>query len=193
MNLIKTFPEVELFFKNDKFTQEELLVFIREIENRYTNNQLRKSVSTLISLKILQYEIFPKKTPTKSNIVNKAEKLNLLPKGNNKFHPLLNRLKSNSIESMAINLDWSLSRTLRLLEQKGILKNGESILDKKEFALVRDMFNARLWGLQRIEKNKNPGKRVIQTHKEKSINNQNDVYSKIQAIGLGKVIYIRKK
>lgn len=53
MNLIKTFPEVELFFKNDKFSQDELLLFIQELEQTYHDEQLRKSLSTLISLKIL--------------------------------------------------------------------------------------------------------------------------------------------
>lgn len=90
-------------------------------------------------------------------------------------------------------MDWTLSRILRLLKQKEIIKLGEDILDKKEFAIVRDMFNKRLFGIQRIQNSKKTNKWIFNKTKEKSMSNQNDVYSKIQAIGLGKVIYIRKK
>lgn len=193
MSLIKTFPEVETFFKSDKFSQLELLSFLKEIENKYKDEQLRKSISTLISLKILQYETFPDETSTNLNIVEKAKKLKFTEEKQNRFHPLLNQLKLNSIENIAINLNWSLSRTLRLLEQKGILKDVEKMLDEKEFALVNEMFNSRLWGIERIEKTKNPRKTIVHRNKEKSLSKQNDVYSRIAAIGMGKVIYIRKQ
>ncbi|MFH6936368.1 hypothetical protein [Flavobacterium sp. FlaQc-30] len=189
MSLIKAFPEVEIFFERNKFSQIELLAFLKEIENKYKDEQLRKSLSSLISLKILQYETFP----INLNIVEKAKKLKFIEEKQNRFHPLLNQLKINSIENMAINLNWSLSRTLRLLKQKGISKDAEKMLDEKEFALVEEMFNSRLWGIERIEKTKNPVKTIVHRKKEKSLSKQNDVYSRIEAIGLGKVIYIRKQ
>lgn len=193
MSLIKTFPEVEIFFESDKFSQVELLAFLKEIENKYKDEQLRKSLSSLISLKILQYETFPEETSINLNIVEKAKKLKFIEEKQNRFHPLLNQLKINSIENMAINLNWSLSRTLRLLEQKGISKDAKKMLDEKEFALAKEMFNSRLWGIERIEKTKNPEKTIVHRKKEKSLSKQNDVYSRIEAIGLGKVIYIRKQ
>ena len=192
MSLLNTFPEVELFFKSDKFSQEELLSFIKEVEGKYKDSQLRKSVSTLISLKILQFQISHEEIPKKQNILQKAKKLNLKPEKEDKFHPLLSALKHNSIENIAINLQWSISRILRLLELKGISKSSENLLDDKEFKLVSEMFNSRLWGIERMERNKNP-RQMIKRDKPKSTGKQIEVYSKIQAIGMGKVIYIRKK
>jgi hypothetical protein len=192
MSLLNTFPEVELFFKSDRFSQEELLSFIKEIEVKYIDKQLRKSVSTLINLKILQFQISYEEIPKKRNIVEKAKKLNLKSEKNDKFHPLLNILKNNSIENIATNLQWSVSRLLRLLELKGISKSAENLLENNEFKIVSEMFNSRLLGIERIESTKNP-KQMIKRDKPKSIGKQIDVYSKIEAIGMGKVIYIRKK
>lgn len=192
MSLLNTFPEVELFFKSDKFSQEELLSFIKEVEEKYKDEQLRKSVSTLISLKILQFQISHEEIPKKQNIVEKAKKLNLKPEKEDKFHPLLSALKHNSIENIATNLKWNVSRILRLIELKGISKSAENLLDSNEFKLVSEMFNSRLWGIERIERTKQP-KQIIKRDKQKSIGKQISVYSKIEAIGMGKVIYIRKK
>lgn len=199
MNLLKTFPEIELFFNIDKFTQEELLLFLIEIEKKYEDEQLRKAVSTLISLKILQYETFPVDNSEKINIVARTKKINYKPVEVDDFHPLTNELKLYSIENIANSLEWPLSRTLRLLEQNGITKKGEDLLDPDEFIIIKDMLNNRLLGLERIHKIENPIKKINNKLnnklKNRSIDNKNnnDVYSRIQAIGLGKVIYIRKK
>ncbi|RZK11442.1 MAG: hypothetical protein EOO46_06775 [Flavobacterium sp.] len=192
MSLVNTFPEVQLFFKSDKFSQEELLSFIKEIEGKYKDAQLRKSVSTLISLKILQFQISHEEMPRKKNIIDKATKLTLEPEKEKKLHPLLSSLRHNSIENISINLQWSFSRISNLLKQKGISKSAENLLDSNEFKLVSEMFNSRLWGIERMERTKNP-RQMIKKDKPKSLGNQISVYSKIEAIGMGKVIYIRKK
>jgi hypothetical protein len=192
MNLIKTFPEVELFFSSDKFSQAELLSFISAIEEKYTDTKLRKSVSTLISLKILQYQISEEDEPRDENISEKSTKLNYKQEKESRLHNLLQTLSHNSIENIAITLKWSSSRLLRLLEQKAILKSPENLLDNAEFKLVREMLDSRLKGIERIERMKHP-KRMIKKEKPKSLGKQIDVYSKIQAIGMGKLIYIRKK
>lgn len=191
MSLLNTFPEVELFFKSDKFSQEELLSFIEEVEGRYNDQQLRKSISTLISLKILQFKISHEGVSYKQNIVEKAKKLNLKQEKNNRFHPLLTALKHNTIENIATNLQWTVSKILRLLELKGIHKSAENLLDINEFKLVSEMFSSRLFGIERMERSKNP-KQMIKKDKPKSIGNQIGVYGKIEAFGMGKVIYIRK-
>lgn len=192
MSLLNIFPEVELFFKSEKFSQIELLSFIKEIEEKYKDEKLRKSASTLINLKILQYQISHEETPNNLNIVQKAKKLTSKQEKENNFHPLLYTLKHNSIENIATNLQWSISRIVRLLEQKGISKKPENLLDNIEFKIVSEMFNSRLWGIERAEKMKNP-KQMIKRDKPKSLGKQIDVYSRIEAIGMGKVIYIRKK
>ncbi|OYU78878.1 MAG: hypothetical protein CFE23_16585 [Flavobacterium sp. BFFFF1] len=188
MSLLKTFPEVELFFESDKFSQEELLSFIQEIEKKYTDERLRRSAHTLIRLKILQFEIAGTKTPSKNNIVN-GETATKKEKG---VHSLIQGLRHKSIENIALKLQWTSSQILILLKQKGISKNLESLLDENEFKIVAEMFYSRIMGIRRNEKNKIP-KKMIKKDKPKSLDKKNDVYSKIESIGLGKVIYIRKK
>jgi hypothetical protein len=190
MNLLKTFPEVELFFKSDKFSHDELLSFIQEVEKKYTEKKLRKSVSTLISLKILQFEISDNNELTQNRIAEESNQV--IVKTEKSYHSLIDALKHKSIENIAINLQWTSSQILRLLEQRGILKSLDSLLDENEFKLVSEMFYSRIMGIRRNEKSKFP-KKMIKKDRQKSLNKQTDVYSKIEAVGLGKVIYIRKK
>lgn len=192
MSLIKNFPEVDFFFKNDSFSQNELLQFLKEIEEKYKENDLRKSVATLINLKMLQYETFSEKSFPSLNAVEKVEEFDLKPKKGSRLHPQLQKLKSYSLENIAKNLNWSFSKISRLLEQHGIFKSESEMLNKDEFEIVREMFSARLYGLQRINKS-NKIKKRVSANKGGTANNSNDVYTKIRAIGLGKVIYIRKQ
>jgi hypothetical protein len=192
MSLLKTFPEVDLFFSSDKFSQVELLAFIKEVEKKYTDEKLRASIATLISLKILQFQISHEEEPKSNNIVAKQKSVRLKHKDKNEFHPLLQALMHNSVENIATNLQWSSSRLIRLLEQKKIFKKPQSLLNATEFKVVSEMLNSRLKGIERNERIKNP-RAMIKKDKPKSLGKQIDVYSKIQAIGMGKVIYIRKK
>jgi hypothetical protein len=192
MSLIKTFPEVELFFSSDKFSHVELLSFIEEVEKKYTDKKLRASIASLISLKILQYQIYHEEESKNNNSLAKQINIHLKHNDKNEIHPYLHVLKHNSIENIAINLHWSSSRLIRLLEQKGIFKKPQSLLDDTEFKQVSEMLNTRLKGIDRIEKTKKP-KAMIKKDKPKSLGHQIQVYTKIKAIGIGKVIYIRKK
>ena len=195
MNLLKTFPEIEIFFSNNKFTQEELAIFVTEIDKRYQDKQLRKSISTLIKLKLIQYETFPEENNAKINIVTVSKKSNYKTKIVEKTHSLSNDLKFRTVESISTLLEWNITQTLRLLEQKGIIKSEQGFLNDLEFKLVKEMFDARLLGLERIHKSNQVIQRINNKSKNKSINNKNnnDVYQKIASIGLGKVIYIRKQ
>lgn len=195
MNLLSTFPEIEVFFQNEKFTENELSNFLSEIEKKYEDKELRKSASTLIKLKLIQFDTFSENKTEKKNIVQVVKKSNQNKQIVDKTHFLTEELKFKSIESIANTLEWSLSLILKLLEQKGICKKQDEILEEKEFKIVKDMFDARLLGLERIHKSNQPINRINNKPKNKSINNKNnnDVYNRIESIGLGKVIYIRKK
>ena len=189
MNLIYTFPEVEVFFKNQRFTQEELLHFIQSVEMKYDSVELRKAVAALISLKILQYDTFADEFE-QINIVAKYNRLKLESKRPYIIQELLDDLRGYSVQNIAVSLDWNLQKILRLLELKGINKTAKEFLTAVEYKTVKEMFNTRLLALQRIEKSNTIkfGTRRITTYSADT----NDVYAKIQAFGLGKVIYIRK-
>jgi hypothetical protein len=189
MNLIYTFPEVEVFFKNQRFTQEELLYFIQSVEKKYDTIELRKAVATLISLKILQYDAFPDEFE-QINIVAKYNRLKLESKRPYTIQELLDELINYSVQNIAVSLDWDLQKLLRLLELKDIHKTEKEFLTAAEYKTVKEMFKTRLLALQRIEKSNTIkfGTRRITTPSADT----NDVYAKIQVFGLGKVIYIRK-
>ncbi len=194
MSLLKCFPEVEIFFENDSFTQEDLLSFVEEIENKYVERDERESVSTLIKLKILQFELSDNTTIPKKNKSIKHKKIKVLYTdniNNDIIHISLQSLKLNSIENIALNIQWPTSRLINILKQKGIFKSPQDLLNEVEFSLVSNMFNSRLKSLDRAYINQK--KIVVKKSPQKSLSKQLGVYNKIESIGLGKLIYIRKK
>ena len=130
MNLLKAFPEIELFFQNESFSQEELLSFISELERQYSEKDIRKSASALIRLKLLQYDIAEK--DNKQNIVARTKKIDFKSKRENKIHPMLSSLRKKSIEEIAYNIQWSTARLLRLIKQQGISKQRHNLLNDDE-------------------------------------------------------------
>lgn len=194
MSLIKCFPEVETFFENDSFTQEDLLLFVEEIENKYIESDERESVSALIKLKILQFELSDNTSLPPKNKSIKHKKIKVLyndNSNNDKIHISLQSLKHNSIENIALNIHWPTSRLINILKQKEIFKSPQDLLDEVEFSSVINMFNSRLKSLDRAYINQK--KIVIKKSPKKSLSKQLEVYNKIESIGLGKLIYIRKK
>jgi hypothetical protein len=192
MSLINTFPEVELFFKKDKFSEEELMLFIKELDEKYIDLQLRKSVSALISLKILQFQILQEKTSNKTLTKVRTSVNDSKARTKVKLHPNLITLKDKTIGNIASVLKMNVTQILKVLKSNGVIKSSKNFLDINEFNIVSEIFNSRLMGLERIEKSNNP-KKTIKGHKPKSMGKQISVYNKIEAIGIGKVIYIRKK
>jgi hypothetical protein len=191
MSLLSSFPEVEIFFKNDRFSQEELLSFIKNIENKYSDKQSRKAVSTLIQLKILEYTICDKEENDNKNAVEKYISISLNQSHDQESLLLAQALKNFSIENIAKNVEWQTSRLIRLLEQKDIVKLPNELLTEKEFELIKEMLHRRLLSLKRLNKKENQIT-IIRTP-QKSHAKQIDVYDKIKKIGIGKIIYIRKK
>jgi hypothetical protein len=114
------------------------------------------------------------------------------PKKTNIFHPQLESLRDNSIENIAINIQWPISRFLRILAQRGIMKNSSNMLDSDEFEVVKEMLNSRLLGIDQIERINAPDQFIRKSpvrYDAKKIG----VYDKIETLGLGKLIYIRKR
>jgi len=193
MSLIKSFPEVEAFFIQSRFTDEQLLKFVTDIEAKYRDAELRNSISSLIKLKLLQFELQAlDQTAHKRDIAIQKIKAK---KHQEKieFHGDLEELRYLSIENIAVKLKWSLNKLTTLLKQKNIDQQSSSTLNDKSFETVKDMCNARLIALDRLNKVKNPVKIINNKNKQKSLYKGIDVYNKIEALGLGKVIYIRKK
>ena len=168
------------------------MLFIKELDEKYNELQLRKSVSALISLKILQFQILQEKISNNTLTKVRINNIDSKAKKKVKLHPNLITLKDKTIENIASVLKMNVSQILKVLKRNGVIKTSKNILDINEFSIVSEIFNSRLMGLERIEKSNNP-KKTIKRDKPKSLGKQISVYNKIEAIGIGKIIYIRKK
>jgi hypothetical protein len=193
MSLLNTFPEIDKFFKQNQFDNTELSDFLSIIERTYQNVDLRKAALNLINLEILKYDIQKEKInlrPTKK--VKVSTKITITKPD---YTGDLCKLKTLTIERIAESLDWTTQKLQILLKQKKIEKNNTEMLTAPDFLKVKEMFLARLTAVKRIEKKKVLENTLHVKNKKsnKSLSKVDDVYSQIYKIGLGKVIYIRKK
>jgi len=192
MSLFKTFPEIDKFFVSNKFTETELDMFIQEIDKKYNDKDLRKAALSFINLELAKFQV------VKDHI-----DLNILKARKHNNNPQLNRpneiqtLKNSSIKMIAEKLDLPLRKVANLLKMDsklGLDQISNQILTSDEFNDAKEMILSRLKAIRRKEKQQkreNEG-RVKSKKNRNSSNQRNDVYSKIEEIGLGKVIYIRK-
>jgi hypothetical protein len=194
MSLLKTFPEIDIFFSSKRFTDSDLNSFLKSIDEKYTDKGLRKSALTLIKLEMLKYDInkdelvlaeFEKSKIQKNKIVSE--------KSTNNFNKV-DKLANLKIEFIAENLNWSFQYLQRLLAQKNIVKVMGDNLNKEEFALIKEMLNSRLIAIKRNKRKQEQEKEALNNSKSisKPLVYTDDVYGKIAWFGLGKVIYIRR-
>ena len=185
MSLIKQFPEIESFFRNDEFSQEDLDTFIKKIEMKYTVSSILTSAKSLIQLELLKFEL------------QKDLKSVGKPSKKQKESPKFNKLSSlpTEISLLAKKLEWSTKHLIRLLEQRNICKNETDSLTPEEFASIRAMVKARYAGVNRNRTGL--GKRKLHRGHIEIKNNKSiytdSVYDKLSLYGLGKLIYIRSK
>lgn len=193
MSLLNTFPEIDKFFKQYQFSDTELSDFLINIETTYQNVDLRKAALSLINLEILKYDIQKETVNLRPLKKEKVSTKITITKPDNTSD--LSKLTDLTMEQIAEKLDWRLQKLQMLLKQNKIEKMDVEILTTSEFLKVKEMFLVRLTAVKRIEKKEefeNKG-RIKNKKSNKSLSKGNDVYSQIFKIGLGKVIYIRKK
>lgn len=192
MNLLKAFPEIDLFFKKNQFNNLELENFILEIKNKYSDKLVLNSALNLIRLELLKYTFTDKKnlSNTKENPISHK---NL--KINKEETDIINYLNKNSIDSISKTLKWKPEYLMSILKHSDLSKLKNEILEKKEFSRLENKLIARLKGLIRVEKEEikllSPRQKK---HPKPSIYRSIEVYNKIkQNNGTGKIIYIRQK
>jgi hypothetical protein len=179
MSLITQFPEIDSFFKRDKFSQTDLDKLLQKIKDKYVDASIINSANALIKLELLKFDL-QKVTESSRVCQPKSKLLNSMPK---------------SISQLAAKLEWRPEHLIRLLEQRRIHNKEDDELTSEEFDLIGEMIKARYKGVIRNKtksyKVKNTGKRV----KRNAINitYDNSVYGKMALYGVGKIIYIRSK
>ncbi len=197
MNLLSTFPEIDKFFQNDQFTDVELNIFLTQIEKNYPDKNLQKAAISLINLEIHKFDIeknIVKGITTIEKIPNKKKLPSKSKIKTPDFSAELLKLKKLKIEQIAKQIDWSFIKLNSFLKHKKIIKSNYSYLNEDEFKKIEEMLISRLTAIKRIEKSNSIAEtvRVKKNKTIKSLYKGNDVYTKIEKNGLGKVIYIRK-
>lgn len=194
MSLLKTFPEIDIFFSSKRFTDSDLNSFLKSIDEKYTDKGLRKSALTLIKLEMLKYDINKDELDLGEFEKNKIQKNNIVLENSTNNFNKVDKLKNLKIEIIAEKLNWSFQYLQRILAQKNIVKVMCDNFNKEEFALIKEMLNSRLIAIKRIKRKKEQEDELQSKTKSfsKPLVYSNDVYGKIARFGLGKVIYIRK-
>lgn len=55
--MVEIFPEIESFFQQEQFSQEELDLLKEDVEKKYTDEHSRKLAISAINIKLLQYQL----------------------------------------------------------------------------------------------------------------------------------------
>lgn len=204
--MIKQFKEIDDFFKNDSFSDKELIDLKKSISDNYKDLSTVKLAYSIIDLQILKFEMIinesqTNKQPLKENIdrikksVKEPNKVNNKSKVNNEViyqnEKLVNTKNFNLLGILEqITETESKEKIINILKEKGIYKGRLNItISVEDYNYIKDQLKI----LIKTNKEKDPTLR-IKTSKNRSISKTNTVYDKIKTMnGTGKIIYIRTK
>ena len=209
--MIKHFPEIEQFFKNSSFTQEELQFFVQEIDKKYVNKDLQLKAHTLIKLELFKFQIKETNDVDKNEIQlnensirkDKKKSIETKPKKKIKADPFENRnnFVSKTLSDMRT---MSISQISEILDvspkfiERIIRRTGEDVPDlqdqtKEVINYFKDYAQNRLKLLSRRDKKYKIQKHTKAESQKDANRGSNSVYAKLQLHGPGKIIYIKSK
>lgn len=186
MSLLHSFPEIDLFFKQERFSQESLNELLYRINGTYSDKSVLKSAKSLIELEILKYDLL--KDYDLNNGLKARETF-----GKSKFDNF-----SRIIKVLSISLEVRPKFILELLKQHRVNKSEDEILSEEEFSQLKPYIKSRVKALGRkkhqtvnLKKLKNPFKKKNEC--DDSPSSSSSVFDEIAKYGLGRIIYIRSK
>lgn len=204
--MIKQFKEIDAFFKNDRFSDKELIDLKNSISSNYKDLSAVKLAYSIIELKILKFEMLVNESQTNKQRLNEntdrikkfvkqPNKVNNKSKDNNEViyqnEKLVNTKNFNLLGILEqITETESKEKIINILKEKGIYKGRLNItISVEDYNYIKDQLKI----LIKTNKEKDPTLR-IKTNKNRSISKTNTVYDKIKTMnGPGKIIYIRSK
>jgi hypothetical protein len=166
MNLLRAFPEIDTFFKQDRFTQENLNELFSKLQEVYTDRITFNSAKTLIELELLKFNLF--------------EEFNICS------------FKSNTKKERRTESLLTLLKQQHIVKEEEDVLTEEEFSKIKPYIKSRC---AAINRLQKEEKKMETFKNFkfkFKSEGEESAGSSN-VYDKIAQHGLGKIIYIRSK
>lgn len=208
--MIKQFKEIDTFFKNDKFSDEELVALKNLISFNYKDLSAVQLAYSLIELQLLKFELIINETPIQKRplkTVEKTKKLRVKKTHKTNKSKLVGTEGMNTDEKVEYLQDKKLLYILNeiteteskqfflnILREKGIYKGSIGIkISTENFDEIKDHIRSML----NTNKERDPSLRIKKSYKIKlnrSISKSNTVYDKIKTMnGTGKIIYIRSK
>jgi hypothetical protein len=208
--MLKQFKEIDTFFKNDRFTDKELMDLKNSISSNYKDLSAVKLAFSIIELQILKFEMIineipnqikplktvvkSKKTPTKKT--PRTKKIKLVGTDGMNSDEKIEYLRNKNLLYILNEITETESKQffLNILREKGIYKGSIGIiLSPENYDEIKD----KLRSILNTNKKRDSSLRIKTSHKIKinrSISKSNTVYDKIKTMnGTGKIIYIRSK
>ncbi len=211
--MIKNFPEIQRFFKSNRFSGEELKELFETIDYVYQNHQVNAQAKALIKLELLKFELQSKeKNTTPRSQKNKLpsveqttpSKIDVTSKDvsrNNKLTPSqfisirMRSITKGNYRNAAKELELTVPFVIKLLRKKGFYnvkqfdQVGNEVLHKMQGFIQHRL--SMLYQSKFRKKKKGP---ALNKHQKNSGPSASPgVYGRLEKLGLGKVIYIRSR
>lgn len=161
--MVEIFPEIESFFQQEQFSQEELDVLREDIEKKYKDEHSRKLAISAINIKLLQYQLSGPLAPRGEENANKTEgkkakqkktkSIDEKPFVNDMFNVFIKVVLNQPVKIVAINLGLQPEKLVKKLKSP----DGKKITEESDFTE------------QIINKNSDFIKRRLHAHRKKSL------------------------
>lgn len=186
--MIKQFPEIEEFFKQNQFTDADLNLLRSQIEQYYSSTSLRKAAESAINLKLAFY-ILKKEVRTVGDFkANTPKKLSSKKTITEHF---LELALNKPLIKVSIIIGISLEKLCEILQIDENSVDRKTKFTEEHWRICEESFVKRLSEIKK--KTKTYDKQGIKKSITK-LNEFNTVYDKAKQYGgYGKIIYIRQK
>lgn len=190
--MIKQFPEIEEFFKQNQFTDTDLNQLRLQIEENYNTSSLRKAAESSINLKlafyILKKEANPNYNPADDYKANIPQKLSSHKTIAEHF---LELTLNKPLIKVSIIIGISLEKLCEILQIDKNTVDRKTKFTEEHWKLCEQSFVKRLEIIKK--KTKSYDKQGIKKSSTK-LSESNSVFDKAKKYGgVGKIIYIRQK
>jgi hypothetical protein len=210
--MVRQFPEIESFFTQDVFTENDILELKAELVKKYTDMSVYKKAITLIDLFLVKFDL---STPEelkefKLNKFSSRTKRTRIKNGikavpsKNKESKRVNaekvlKIELESFKNMPVTnfydkIKLSINLMNTILEQKNLSEIKDDVLSDEQYDALKHIIKSKIEAKNREIKSEIKLNMVKSSHIKDKQKYSSGVYSKIAARGgLGKIIYIRSK
>jgi len=208
--MLNHFPEIEEFFKQDYFTEEDLNDFKQDLQKAYLDKKVYRKALNLIELFLVKFKLstpqelerFKKRGTRKIKTRQKKKKpiqVTSSKKDKRKKEPEnkdneVVKFLDKPISEICKDLELSLELVNRCLKSKNIEQIEGGNLNSEQFHALKELFLSKVMAKKRKDREQERifGKRKI-TRKKQTFKTGGELYEALSKYGMKKLIYIRSK